>query len=55
MLHYAWYAKADNTTWLWEKHKYGNFEAEACPPWTSNQGLFPHPPMPSELKAKVPP
>ena len=39
--------------WEWDKHNYQGFEVEVCPPWSSNQGLFPHPPMPSELTSKV--
>ena len=53
-MHYAWSAKA-GSQWEWDKHKYQTFQAEACPPGPGSgaQGLFPHPPMPSELTSTV--
>ncbi|CAL5226830.1 g9694 [Coccomyxa viridis] len=54
LMHYAWSARVSSLPWEWDKHKYQAFQAEACPqmPWSSNQGLFPHPPLPSELTSK---
>ncbi len=55
LMHYAWSARVSSLPWEWDKHKYQAFQAEACPqiPWSSSQGLFPHPPMPSELTSKA--
>ena len=54
-MHYAWSARLSSGSWEWDKHKYQTFRAEACPqgPGRGTQGLFPHPPMPSELTSRV--
>ena len=58
--HYAWYAEVSNMSrqwegksWQWNKHDYKDFEVELCPRWNAKQGLFPDPPLPSELTTKV--
>ncbi|CAK0786275.1 hypothetical protein CVIRNUC_009488 [Coccomyxa viridis] len=57
--HYAWYAEVSNMSrqwegksWQWNKHDYKDFEVELCPRWNAKQGLFPDPPLPSELTTK---
>ena len=42
--------------WAFDKHKHRDFVAEKCPPWDlegGQEGLFPHPPLPSKLTSKV--
>jgi hypothetical protein len=55
-LHYAWEAKVPGFDWAFDKHQHKDFKAEKCPPWdlkSRQEGLFPHPPSPSELTSKV--
>ncbi|KAK9918893.1 hypothetical protein WJX75_007917 [Coccomyxa subellipsoidea] len=54
-LHYAWEAKVPGFDWAFDKHQHKDFKAEKCPPWdlkSRQEGLFPHPPSPSELTSK---
>ncbi|CAL8464127.1 g3662 [Coccomyxa elongata] len=54
-LHYAWKAKVPGFDWAFDKHQYKEFVAEKCPPWdlgNGEEGLFPHPPSPSQLTSK---
>ncbi|KAL0027884.1 hypothetical protein WJX79_000247 [Trebouxia sp. C0005] len=63
--HYAWNVEVPSLHWKWNKHAFHEWSALTCPPWSlgqqaereaweteyngSSSGLFPHPPMPSEL------
>ncbi|KAL0051213.1 hypothetical protein WJX82_003840 [Trebouxia sp. C0006] len=62
---YAWNVEVPSLHWKWNKHAFRGWSALTCPPWNldqqlsieaweteyngSSSGLFPHPPMPSEL------
>ncbi|KAL0027886.1 hypothetical protein WJX79_000247 [Trebouxia sp. C0005] len=67
--HYAWNVEVPSLHWKWNKHAFHEWSALTCPPWSlgqqaereaweteyngSSSGLFPHPPMPSELIHQV--
>ncbi|DBA71065.1 TPA: hypothetical protein ACH3X2_011486 [Trebouxia sp. C0005] len=68
--HYAWNVEVPSLHWKWNKHAFYGWSALTCPPWHldqqfsreafeikyngSSSGLFPHPPMPSELSHQEP-
>lgn len=60
VLHYGLLFQIKETGYKFDKHWYQNFDALRCPPWKDvgpedhpTEGLFPFPPHPSNLTAKV--
>ncbi|KAL3156358.1 hypothetical protein ABBQ38_000673 [Trebouxia sp. C0009 RCD-2024] len=69
--HYAWNAEVASKGWKWNKHAFKSWSPLSCPPWNLDQkevaeawgeqypysqgGLFPHPPMPSDLTSQKDP